>query len=161
MVLTPTDEGTNHKNNNNSSINPIPSEQELKELHDALMKLSELKIIIYRIVDAHHIGIQYHKEYADFISKNKEMLKLKTMESIVHATLAGFPMSAEESKLAAHTTNIIIYTIVSGREKQLPLDPKAIVPLALAINSVEDMVMEQILIDDDAIEKAKRFKSDN
>lgn len=120
------------------------------------MKLNKLNIINYRIVDAHNIAVQYHKEFADFISKNKEMLQLKAMESIVHATISGMPLDKEETKLAAHTTNIICYLVMTGRDKELPKDPHEIVPLALAVASIEEMVMEQILMDDEELEEDRK-----
>lgn len=132
-----------------------PSPIELQELNKSLMKLMDLNIIKYRIVDAHDIGVQYNDEYVDFVSRNKDMLQLKTMESIVSATLAGYPLSHDETKLAAHTTNIIMYLVMTGRQDKLP-NVKGIVPLAYAIAAVEEMVTEQILMDDEKLEKQRK-----
>lgn len=118
------------------------------------MKLNELKVINYRIVDGQQIGVQYNKDYANFVSNNKGMLQLKTMESIVAATISGYPMSKDEAKIAAHTTNIIMYLVMTGRQDKLPT-AKKLIPLAVAITSVEEMILEQILIDDEELERQR------
>lgn len=123
-------------------------------MHENLMQLQDLNIIHYKIIDAHQIGIRYHREYAEFISANRQLLQIKTMESVVAAALGGHPLAQEEMIVAGHTTNIIMFIVARHGKDRLP-NAKTIAQLAVTVATVEDIIMEQILIDDEELEKRK------
>lgn len=137
-------------NNNDDHPNP-----DLKDMHESLMQLQELNVIHYRIIDYHRIGVQYNKEYSNFVFLNRHMLQQKTIESAIAAVLEGHPLTNDEMVVAAHTTNLIIFILTKYGKERLPTAP-TLAQLAVTVASVEEMVTEQILIDDEELERRRK-----